>query len=86
MKKASTKAKQNSKSNKPQPDLKPYGFCCNQDKDPRLRRPNVDPTLQQVVLDAGGPNLTVKIEESDKTYFPPPAPKKRKVNPNPQFQ
>lgn len=76
MRKATAKPKPKPKSKIPDP--KPYGFCCDENKDQPLRRPNNDPNLRDVDLNAGGPNLIIKLEESDKAYFPPMPQKKRR--------
>lgn len=81
MKKTVSKPKPKTKAKSLLPDPpKPYGFCCDANRDEPLPRPNVDPGLRNVGLDAGGPNLVIKLEETDKAYFPPVPQKKRRAS------
>ncbi|OXU22834.1 hypothetical protein TSAR_002676 [Trichomalopsis sarcophagae] len=50
------------------PSKKPYGFCCEPRKDKPLidERPENDPALDYVALEAGGPNLKICFEELDR--------------------
>ncbi|KAL7301890.1 hypothetical protein TKK_0005491 [Trichogramma kaykai] len=66
------KGKNRNKKEPKAPNKKPYGFCCDERRDPQLPQPPSDPSLDTVILDAAGPNLRLRIEEKDKVYAPAP--------------
>ncbi|CAK9830621.1 hypothetical protein ANTRET_LOCUS7762 [Anthophora retusa] len=55
------------KNNNVQQDLKPYGFCCDKDQDPKLSVPKHDsiPLFPTTDLTGGGPNIKFRIRDED---------------------